>query len=62
MAPPNSTWQQIIQQANADPEILQKQEVIRNVQNILQTNVSVCQVSVLLVRCFTISILGDGAS
>eukprot|EP00951_Prasinocladus_malaysianus_P012980 scaffold97565_cov44-Prasinocladus_malaysianus.AAC.1 len=44
MAPPNQTWQQIIQQATASPDILKEQEVIRNVQNILQTNVSVCQV------------------
>lgn len=44
MGPPNLTWQQIIQQASASPEILKQQEIIRNVQNILQTNVSVCQV------------------
>jgi hypothetical protein len=44
MGPPNLTWQQIIQQAGASPDILKQQDVIRNVQNILQTNVSVCQV------------------
>mmetsp|Transcript_13459 Transcript_13459/g.38211 ORF Transcript_13459/g.38211 Transcript_13459/m.38211 type:complete len:1071 (+) Transcript_13459:123-3335(+) len=43
MAPPNTTWQQIIQQASANTEILKQPEVVRNVQNILQTNVSVCQ-------------------
>lgn len=43
MGPPNLTWQQIIQQAGASPDILKQQDVIRNVQNILQTNVSVCQ-------------------
>lgn len=42
MHPPNTTWQQIITQAQQSPEILRQTEVIRNVQNILQTNVSVC--------------------
>lgn len=42
MAPPNATWQQIIAQAHANPEILKQTEVIRSIQNVLQTNVSVC--------------------
>ncbi|KAK9807779.1 hypothetical protein WJX72_008954 [[Myrmecia] bisecta] len=42
MAPPNATWRDIIEQAKQTPEILKQTEVIRNVQNILQTNVSVC--------------------
>lgn len=42
MAPPNATWASIIAQARQDVEVLKQTEVIRNVQNILQTNVSVC--------------------
>lgn len=42
MAPPNSTWQNILAQASTSPDILKQPEVIRNVQNILQTNTSVC--------------------
>ncbi len=65
MAPPNSTWQQILVQARANPEVLKQtvsapeffasqpvkttcscarcaQEVIKSIQNVLQTNVSVC--------------------
>ena len=41
MGPPNTTWQQILAQARASPEILKQQEVIRSIQNVLQTNVSV---------------------
>ena len=41
MAPPNVTWRSIIQQAAASPDMLKQSEVVRNVQNILQTNVSV---------------------
>ena len=42
MAPPNVTWQSIIQQAMVSADVLKQSEVVRNVQNILQTNVSVC--------------------
>ena len=42
MGPPNSTWRHIIDQAARQPEILKDPETIKNVQNILQTNVSVC--------------------
>jgi hypothetical protein len=42
MAPPNATWQTIIAQAQQNVEILKQTEVIRNVQNIMQTNVAVC--------------------
>ena len=42
MDPPNSTWRNIIDQAAQQSEILKESEVIKNVQNILQTNVSVC--------------------
>ncbi len=42
MAPPNTTWKQIISQAQQQPDILQQAEVVRNVLNILQTHVSVC--------------------
>ena len=45
MSPPNGTWQQIIAQATASPDVLKQPEVMRNLQNILQTNVSVCQVN-----------------
>ena len=41
-APPNATWAQIIAQATASSEVLRQPEVVRNVQNILATNVSVC--------------------
>ena len=41
MAPPNVTWHSIIQQATVSPDVLKQPEVVRNVQNILQTNVSV---------------------
>jgi len=42
MGPPNSTWRHIIDQAAQQPEILKESDTIKNVQNILQTNVSVC--------------------
>ena len=42
MGPPNATWGDIIGQAKAQPDILRQPEVVRNIQNILQTNVSVC--------------------
>lgn len=42
MGPPNATWGDIISQAAAQPDILRQPEVVRNIQNILQTNVSVC--------------------
>jgi len=42
MAPPNTTWTSIMAQARQDVELLKQSEVVRNVQNILQTNVSVC--------------------
>lgn len=41
MQPPNSTWQQIISQAVQSADVLKTPEVVRNVQNILQTNCSV---------------------
>uniref|UniRef100_A0A7S0WF70 Importin N-terminal domain-containing protein n=1 Tax=Chlamydomonas leiostraca TaxID=1034604 RepID=A0A7S0WF70_9CHLO len=42
MGPPNATWQQILAQARTAPDILKQQEVIKSIQNVLQTNVSVC--------------------
>jgi exportin-1 len=42
MAPPNATWGQILAQAQANQEVLKQQEVIKSLQNVLQTNVSVC--------------------
>lgn len=42
MGPPNTTWGQILAQAQANPEVLKQQEVIKSLQNVLQTNVSVC--------------------
>ncbi|PNH03912.1 Exportin-1 [Tetrabaena socialis] len=42
MGPPNTTWSQILVQARANPEVLKQQEVVKSIQNVLQTNVSVC--------------------
>mmetsp|Transcript_36522 Transcript_36522/g.81303 ORF Transcript_36522/g.81303 Transcript_36522/m.81303 type:complete len:1073 (+) Transcript_36522:318-3536(+) len=42
MGPPNATWQQILAQARANPDVLRQHEVIKSIQNVLQTNVSVC--------------------
>lgn len=42
MLPPNSFWTSIIQQAGQNVEVLKSTETVKNVQNILQTNVSVC--------------------
>ncbi|KXZ44730.1 hypothetical protein GPECTOR_63g55 [Gonium pectorale] len=42
MGPPNTTWSQILAQARANPEVLKQQEVVKSIQNVLQTNVSVC--------------------
>lgn len=42
MAPPNNIWGTILAQAQANPAVLQQQEVIKSLQNVLQTNVSVC--------------------
>eukprot|EP00898_Chlorokybus_atmophyticus_P003100 jgi/Chlat1/3791/Chrsp259S00289 len=39
---PNSQWQQVIAQARTNLEVLKTPDVIRNVANILQQNVSVC--------------------
>ncbi|KAK9798116.1 hypothetical protein WJX73_000475 [Symbiochloris irregularis] len=42
MAPPNSTWRELLGQAATSPEVLQQPDAVRNMQNILATNVSVC--------------------
>jgi len=42
MAPPNATWRDIIAQASQVVDILKQNEVMKNVQNILATNVAVC--------------------
>lgn len=40
MGPPNANWAQILGQARQDVEVLKRGEVVRSLQNILQTNVS----------------------
>jgi exportin-1 len=42
MQPPNTIWAQILQQAQANPDVLKQPEVIKSLQNVLQTNVSLC--------------------
>lgn len=42
MIPPNRYWCDIIQQAGQNVEILKSTETVKGVQNILQTNMSVC--------------------
>jgi exportin-1 len=42
MSFPNQAWDQIIQQANVNPAILQDSETIKVVGNIMKTNVSAC--------------------
>lgn len=42
MRPPNETWSSIIQEARQNVEILKAPSTMKTVQNILQTNVSVC--------------------
>ena len=42
MAPPNQTWGEMLGQASSNADVLQQPEVVRNIQNILATNVSVC--------------------
>lgn len=42
MALPNAAWDQIIQSAHQDPNILQDSETIKVVGNIMKTNVSAC--------------------
>lgn len=42
MALPNTAWDQIIQSAHQDPNILQDSETIKVVGNIMKTNVSAC--------------------
>jgi exportin-1 len=42
MTPPNARWRQMIDQARVDVEVLKTTQVVKDVQNILQTNVSVC--------------------
>lgn len=42
MTPPNATWREVIEQAKQNVDVLKQPGVIRNLQNILQTNVSVC--------------------
>ena len=41
MSPPNVTWRDIITQAAVQPDMLKQPDVMRNVQNILLTNISV---------------------
>jgi exportin-1 len=42
MTPANSTWMETINHAKAAPETLNNTEVMKHIQNILQSNVSVC--------------------
>jgi len=42
MTPPNKSWFAIVGQASQNPEVLKQQEIIKSIQNVLQTNVSVC--------------------
>ena len=42
MAPPNATWSGVLAQARASPEVLTDPAVIRSLQTVLATNVSVC--------------------
>ena len=42
MSLPNAAWQQIITQANTQPEILQDGDTIKVIGNIMKTNVSAC--------------------
>jgi len=42
MSLPNSAWDQIIQEANRDPSILQNGEHIKVIGNIMKTNVAAC--------------------
>ncbi|GFH10442.1 importin N-terminal domain-containing protein, partial [Haematococcus lacustris] len=42
MAPPNATWQTILASAQGNPDVLKAPEATRSIQNVLQTNVSVC--------------------
>lgn len=42
MDPPNVTWAQIIRQARTNVEVLKDPNVIKNLANILRTNVGVC--------------------
>ncbi|MEW5316465.1 MAG: hypothetical protein WDW38_007837 [Sanguina aurantia] len=41
MAPPNATWNQILAEARGNPDVLKQPQVIKNIQNVLQTNVSI---------------------
>lgn len=42
MALPNAAWDQIIQSAHQDPNILQDSDTIKVIGNIMKTNVSAC--------------------
>ena len=42
MTPPNTTWRDILAQAAQSREVLRQPDMMRNVQNILQTNERVC--------------------
>ena len=42
MSLPNSAWDNVIQQANADPAILQDADTIKVIGNIMKTNVAAC--------------------
>ena len=42
MLPPNTIWTSLLQQAGQNVEVLKHAEVVKNIQNIIQTNVSVC--------------------
>ena len=39
---PNTAWDNIVQQASSDPNILEYQENIKLLGNILKTNVAAC--------------------
>ncbi|KIY91879.1 putative Exportin-1 [Monoraphidium neglectum] len=42
MAPPNSIWAALMQQASALPDVLKQPDAIKSITHVLATNVSVC--------------------
>lgn len=42
MSLPNMAWSQVVQQAQADPQLLSNPELVKIIANIIKTNVAVC--------------------
>ena len=43
MRPPNDTWAFVLQQVAGDPQVLEQQTVVQQLNNVLRTNIAACK-------------------